>query len=678
MIAAVNPTSNGFGGGSYTPAGRPTGVSGPFSSPGTTAATPPGVPASSVIEARNDRGSNVTIPYARLVPMHARVNSHSKSDNRQLLVKGAPQLEYDGLHSGELGWILGRRSKGDGTEMSAPERYAHQAMSGLGTGVDRMQRLASTGWMESLFNEKLGSKTIPLHSLKLTNDFAKANDASIAEFHGYIHGSTALQVPDVTWWRAMLEGEKAFGAVGHKSAPEGNNSGRRFQGIDVVTTGPFLRGVQVDSSVVRFNGDVVKHATSPEDLPRNMGDSLAFCALDAELRKHNLLDWTPDGIVLSKLESPTDDPMKSTELDARQAQLFNVGVQGPAISTSWTSDLKDHRLEVQPMDKVFVCLVATVAYRVDDSANGAYETMRKAQQAVLAEMEAFQKLAKAGADEATIGTAKTKLTDAMDDAEGPADDYIKAAEAATLPAYIKKDGSKLGLKGELPEPGSVSQAEADEITKRSEATRKNKKAVTQAYLTNFRLMRTTSSHMSNYSHYRPGDKNSRMGLKLSAHAGTDDDYSGAAEVIVGGWCVGTVIDSAASRSTVGFQTVKSHPTSMACNVNVNVSWWSGDKLFKHYMDVGGQVERRGQKRKELKTDEGKAEVAENVDALPDLSTTPAAPGTRAESGVAGSADSATTIPPMPPREVRQRTETAAAAASSSLFGVPARGASRRA
>ena len=65
MLAAVNPTSNGFGGGSYTPAGRPTGVSGPFSSPGVSAATPPGVPSAGIIEARNNRGSNVQIPYAR-------------------------------------------------------------------------------------------------------------------------------------------------------------------------------------------------------------------------------------------------------------------------------------------------------------------------------------------------------------------------------------------------------------------------------------------------------------------------------------------------------------------------------------------------------------------------------------------------------------------------------------
>jgi hypothetical protein len=31
---------------------------------------------------------------------------------------------------------------------------------------------------------------------------------------------------------------------------------------------------------------------------------------------------------------------------------------------------------------------------------------------------------------------------------------------------------------------------------------------------------------------------------------------------------------------------------MAININVNIEWWSGDKLYKNYMDVDGQVLRR--------------------------------------------------------------------------------------
>ena len=33
---------------------------------------------------------------------------------------------------------------------------------------------------------------------------------------------------------------------------------------------------------------------------------------------------------------------------------------------------------------------------------------------------------------------------------------------------------------------------------------------------------------------------------------------------------------------------------MAININVNVEWWSGDDLYKRYMDVNQTVQQRGQ------------------------------------------------------------------------------------
>ena len=124
--------------------------------------------------------------------MHARENPHARDpkDKRLLSVNGTPQLEYDGLHRGELAWILGRRFKGvvDGAgggtnnaldELSAPQRYAHQALAGMGNGVDRMQRLASTSWMQSLFSEKLGGSVVNLHALPLDSVYAKLMDLSL-------------------------------------------------------------------------------------------------------------------------------------------------------------------------------------------------------------------------------------------------------------------------------------------------------------------------------------------------------------------------------------------------------------------------------------------------------------------------------------------------------------------
>lgn len=65
--AGVAPSSNGFGGGALNRASRPTDVQGGFSILKADAGTPTNVTSSSIIEARNNRGSNIRIPYARLV-----------------------------------------------------------------------------------------------------------------------------------------------------------------------------------------------------------------------------------------------------------------------------------------------------------------------------------------------------------------------------------------------------------------------------------------------------------------------------------------------------------------------------------------------------------------------------------------------------------------------------------
>jgi hypothetical protein len=61
----INPTKNGRQGGSFISANRPTDVAASQNFPGTFSSTPPGVRNSAIIEARNNRGTNVQIPYAR-------------------------------------------------------------------------------------------------------------------------------------------------------------------------------------------------------------------------------------------------------------------------------------------------------------------------------------------------------------------------------------------------------------------------------------------------------------------------------------------------------------------------------------------------------------------------------------------------------------------------------------
>lgn len=677
MIGAVSSGSSGWAGGSYTPAGRPTAVGGGgFASPGTAnGGAPPGVPTSSIIEARNNRGSNIRIPYARLVPMHAR-SARDKivsgglgaADQRQVLVNGKPALEYDGLHMGEVAWILGRRFKSVGAGVGGPgvsglpvppggpdpnnrldelndsQRYAHQAYAGLGQGVDRMQRLASQPWVESMIAQKLGKATISLHEILPASDYAVMMDSSLGAMRPLLHGSTALHVNDVTrlaQMRAQVDPAKL--------APP------KAQGILLLETGPFLRGVQVDTDAVQVPEPTISppytYASGTPGrthaMPRNEGDNCAFAALSTELRRRNIFDWTPDGIVLSKLESPTDEPMKSTELDARQAQLFNVVIQGPAISTTWTSDIRDHKLQCQPMDRVFVCLVADLSFGGDGSTVKSLVTERNEllEDPTTGLAALFKNLEGARSKNLPLDAALNAIDSKMGELQNKADDIAQQGNTATTRCETAKDEfvQKLNLfekaqvaynrvaSMQVPDPsdpayptnpkvvakddldvahrelvktetamddlksfpslGEERELELLKISNKQGRLRANADAAPRAVLTNFRYMRTTSAHLANYSHFQPGVENSRCGLKFGKLS--DDEMDHCAEYIVGAWCIGTVIDSAASRSTVG-TLVRTAPASMALNVNVNIEWWSGDKLYKHYMDTSGLVLRRGQ------------------------------------------------------------------------------------
>lgn len=111
----------------------------------------------------------------------------------------------------------------------------------------------------------------------------------------------------------------------------------------------------------------------------------------------------------------------------------------------------------------------------------------------------------------------------------------------------------------------------------------NKLKVPEQTLTNFRLRVSTSSEMVHTSGVHcfqlpPGTPwvpkpTERMGLKYKTQC---------AEYIVGGWCVGRVLD-AAEYIPAQFR-FNSDPTSYAVNVDVNVEWWSGDRLARNFCD----------------------------------------------------------------------------------------------
>ena len=115
MKAAVNPSSNGFGGGLLArTAGDPTNVSGnTLSAPG--AAGFPAPQVSTIKEARNNRGSNEKVPYARLVPMRpsdqigplAPLPPSHGVKLKPGYTENTVKSEFEDLKSGELAWVRG-------------------------------------------------------------------------------------------------------------------------------------------------------------------------------------------------------------------------------------------------------------------------------------------------------------------------------------------------------------------------------------------------------------------------------------------------------------------------------------------------------------------------------------------------------------------------------------------
>ena len=71
---------------------------------------------------------------------------------------------------------------------------------------------------------------------------------------------------------------------------------------------------------------------------RNLGDEIAFDLLDKAMEEAGLTDWRPDGIVLSKGANDPSDQLSDEFFEARDGQLYNMRIQGPAHTTTWTGD----------------------------------------------------------------------------------------------------------------------------------------------------------------------------------------------------------------------------------------------------------------------------------------------------------------------------------------------------
>ena len=579
--------------------------------------------------------------------------------------------EYDGLESGELAWIMGRKYLGDNNGVTlADGQIPMQAFSqsahalGSGYGPDRMQRLAYTSWMEAYFRAVFGNQHICLNNISLTGPKQVYVSDELKKYRPYLAGACVLASvdlphvinarnlpvaggpPPMLQYRGDYDKDAAIDTANRDAAarnPQGPWPVRDLRvggqydglgcGIFVLESGPFLRGKVVNDDPVEMLAAELRTPNRGQNVfhsvPRNMGDRLAFEALYAEMRARNFFDWSPDGMVLSKLESPAGEPLSSAELDARQAQLFNVCIQGPALAKTWTGDPKMHCM---PLDKVFIVMVADVntVVNTDGSADLDSTAANRVGAGATAKLAASQEKYSewlrppAGAAAPTpanvrdaVDAAEKEFADAPNNGKlnGSNIEYVKLVnklftehkKSATAVGQARTDAAKevARVRSEMDAcfgPIANDPTKNDETNFENVRTgvKKSRYGIESSVMTNFRLKRVTSSFLAATSacvfkqdtttNTATIDPASRCGLRFGMNGTGSKEYTG--EYIIGGWCVGTVIDSAASRASVG-NMVKSSPASMAININVNIEWWSGDDLYRRYMDVGGTVLQRG-------------------------------------------------------------------------------------
>ena len=331
------------------------------------------VTASQPMLARNNRGSNVTIPYARVV-MHPTGNTALPPTPLELsgaggVIGGAPlttlgrpasdlMIETEMLSAGRVAFVLGRRGKNytqpflngvtsnqqsqqDGTPR-VPFRQANQlaAFAVGGSDVNTCQRMCSFEYLERYFY------------------FALKNKAFAVGGGGGMVGISMTLSPDVLKARQQIvgmgsivnvDGKAILDEIGRKNKLAVVHSASLVNsGIYLADEGPFLRGKTLETALSKIG-----HNRAP--LSASIGDIVAFGRLQEMIAQSGACDWVADGVVHTKLSQ--GDQIMDEQLDSRDGQLFNITVGGPAISSSWTND---KHLEVMPLDKVFVVIVADV------------------------------------------------------------------------------------------------------------------------------------------------------------------------------------------------------------------------------------------------------------------------------------------------------------------------------
>ena len=544
-MASLPGGNDPFRGGAQQRNLRPPGVGGADLSANTNVSSPAaGVNPGTAFSARNNSGSNIGIPYLRLVPLNNEQPLGKRSSDGT--TKNV-QTETQSLRATTLAFILGKRSKfpalradpadGDRSQL----HMMHTLMPGM-PGTERFQALCSYEYLKLYFKQVLSKNVISLDE-PITKVLPRPD-------HTYPcpNGKVQLQPTDTL----LNVRDIAKDTNTTMAGSEMGKSEDRYQGIYARDVGPFLRGKGVDQAMLQTTTAraVVRDSSGNDWVPclrsRNAGDEMAFAALNQQLSDMGMHDWQPDGIVLSKGADDPSDAESDDHFKSRDGILYNVRVQGPAITTTWTGDSS---METLPMDRVFCVIVADVWFDPSDAERTIINNVKTG----------TRPAASAGKDQKTA---------------------VEAYED------LKKEKMEMAIDTQTKEQQFVD-AGLDSY----------KNGTDKTVLTNFRIQLSTSSQMVNYSHLRHSTasrtingKRSRMGLKLSMEVG---------EYIVGGWTIGNVLDTSASRavmpnagSTVGVRTA---PNSAALNVNVQIGYWDSDRMWRTFMNREGTTTPRYQK-----------------------------------------------------------------------------------
>lgn len=523
---AFSTNSDPFRGGSFTPAGSAGAVNGAIAGASVGGSLIGGVTAGTPMLARNSRGTNITVPYARVV-FHPHANTALPAPNKDFegrdkrekalaerMMKtqvDAIMTETEMLYSGRMAFVLGRRGQNykssietamglDMLQVTGGQNIeSHRALQislapGTG-GIATAQRLCSFEYLERYFSHVLAKREIVIKDGAI-GKIGKYN--SMLPGKSIKRGAAKRVIVSRPANPAAIRADFVVDAIGDVDASE--IAGITTQGIDAFNTSPFLRG---KSKTRKLHMNSSTH----EKAPLAIGDEIAFKWLYQQLMLNGLLDWSPDGVVMSKLSE--GDRLLDDELDSRDGMLFNIAISGPAISSLWSTEAE---LEVMPLDRVFIAIIA---------------------------------------------------------------DRWKGKDSKWTP------------KGGKTEAESYKNERDDAIKKNADNNPE-----TEYHLTNFRVRKMTSSQLVKAC--RPDGKPlEELQLKRGGEL---------AEYIVGAWCIGSILDSAASRAGDSnsnlMGAVKRTRVNSAHNLAVKIEWWDADKLARAYGPRGRRTRYDGMRQRE--------------------------------------------------------------------------------